>query len=185
MQNHVMLDLETWGTEPGCAIRSIGAVIFNPFDDEAPRSTYYANITDASCEAAGLTRDPSTEKWWAEQQRDNPEALYALATDRIPLAVAAEQFNIWWQTVGAQFVWSHGANFDEPVWRVAAKAVGYKIPWAFRSVRDTRTLFALAGFDFKMVPVVGTLHNALDDCKTQAIAVQRAHKMLMQARAAA
>jgi len=26
----VMLDLETWGTEPGCDIRSIGAVVFNP-----------------------------------------------------------------------------------------------------------------------------------------------------------
>ena len=26
----VMLDLETWGTRPGCAIRSIGACVFNP-----------------------------------------------------------------------------------------------------------------------------------------------------------
>lgn len=27
---HVMLDLETWGTEPGCDIRSIGACVFDP-----------------------------------------------------------------------------------------------------------------------------------------------------------
>src|SRR5688572_26631761 len=27
---HVMLDLETWGTEPGCDIRSIGACVFVP-----------------------------------------------------------------------------------------------------------------------------------------------------------
>lgn len=27
---HIMLDLETWGTEPGCDIRSIGACIFDP-----------------------------------------------------------------------------------------------------------------------------------------------------------
>lgn len=27
---HVMLDLETWGTRPGCDIRSIGACVFDP-----------------------------------------------------------------------------------------------------------------------------------------------------------
>lgn len=27
---HVMIDLETWGTKPGCDIRSIGAVVFDP-----------------------------------------------------------------------------------------------------------------------------------------------------------
>lgn len=27
---HIMLDLETWGTEPGCDIRSIGACVFDP-----------------------------------------------------------------------------------------------------------------------------------------------------------
>lgn len=30
----VMLDLETWGTRPGCDIRSIGAVVFDPVSDE-------------------------------------------------------------------------------------------------------------------------------------------------------
>lgn len=27
---HIMLDLETWGTRPGCDIRSIGACVFDP-----------------------------------------------------------------------------------------------------------------------------------------------------------
>ncbi len=30
MTTHIMLDLETWGTEPGCDIRSIGACVFDP-----------------------------------------------------------------------------------------------------------------------------------------------------------
>ena len=30
MTVHVSLDLETWGTRPGCDIRSIGACVFNP-----------------------------------------------------------------------------------------------------------------------------------------------------------
>lgn len=29
---HVMLDLETWGTRPGCEIRSIGACVFDPVE---------------------------------------------------------------------------------------------------------------------------------------------------------
>jgi hypothetical protein len=31
---HVMLDLETWGTEPGCDLRSIGACVFDPLTGE-------------------------------------------------------------------------------------------------------------------------------------------------------
>ena len=30
MTTHIMLDLETWGKRPGCDIRSIGAVVFDP-----------------------------------------------------------------------------------------------------------------------------------------------------------
>lgn len=33
---HVSVDLETWGTEPGCDIRSIGAVLFDPDNGVVP-----------------------------------------------------------------------------------------------------------------------------------------------------
>lgn len=32
----IMIDLETWGTEPGCDIRSIGAVVFDPLTGKIP-----------------------------------------------------------------------------------------------------------------------------------------------------
>lgn len=32
----IMVDLETWGTEPGCDIRSIGAVVFDPLTGKIP-----------------------------------------------------------------------------------------------------------------------------------------------------
>lgn len=58
----VMLDLETWGTAPGSALRSIGACTFIPATGETPQ-TFYRNITRASCEAVGLAVDPETVKW--------------------------------------------------------------------------------------------------------------------------
>lgn len=54
MTIHIMLDLETWGTEPGCDIRSIGACVFDPLygyvaepsGDEANDSKSFYIATD-------------------------------------------------------------------------------------------------------------------------------------------
>ena len=43
---HVMVDLETWGTHAGAAIRSIGACMFDPVKGTIEQ-TFYMNITDA------------------------------------------------------------------------------------------------------------------------------------------
>lgn len=51
---HVMLDLETWGTRPGCEIRSIGACVFDPvtgdipcYDPSAPTGEKIRSLTGA------------------------------------------------------------------------------------------------------------------------------------------
>ena len=54
MSVHVMLDLESWGTLPGSALRSIGATTFSPYGDCHTEKTFYANIDRESCECAGL-----------------------------------------------------------------------------------------------------------------------------------
>lgn len=41
--NNVMLDLETFGTQPGSVIRSIGAVVFDPFSDKLGKE-FYVNM---------------------------------------------------------------------------------------------------------------------------------------------
>ena len=51
----VMLDLETWGTMPGSALRSIGAITFDPYgNDGFVEASFYRNIDHVSCERAGL-----------------------------------------------------------------------------------------------------------------------------------
>lgn len=165
---HIMLDLETWGTAPGCALRSIGAVQFELSGEI--KGEFYRNIAKDSCLKAGLIIDPATERWW---QRQSPEAQAALENDPEDLAKVATEFHLWCLSRGP-FVWSHGANFDEPIWCAAARAVGQKAPWYFWDVRDTRTIFAIADIDTRSLSRTGTHHNALDDAKHQARLVQLA-----------
>lgn len=166
------LDLETFGTRPGCAIRSIGAVMFDPHSGEMG-AEFYANISDASCVAAGLHVDPDTVAWWKKQ---SAQAQDALMSDQKTLTEVAVAFDAFWRSNRAMFVWSHGANFDEPLWSAAMHAIGRKVPWKFWDSRCTRTAYDLASFNPKTVSRAGTHHNALDDAKYQALCVQKAYQ---------
>lgn len=168
--NHLMIDLETWGTAPGSALRSIGAVVFNPADSAVLGATFYRNIDFASQEAVGLTKDPDTVAWWADQ---SIEAQLALSEEQVSLPQALEELSKFWVAEGANYVWGHGANFDPVLLDVAYRAafpdVKDPVPWKFWNVRCCRTVLALA----RRRPdrSIGTHHNALDDAKAQARAV--------------
>lgn len=166
---HVMLDLETWGTRPGSALRSIGAVAFTP--EGAFASEFYRNVDKQSCLDVGLTLDPATVDWWSQQSL---EANAALLKDPKPLATVVGEFHKFFQDQCGIYVWSHGANFDEPLWSAAARAAGLSIPWKYWNARCTRTLYHATGFDPRSLPREGTHHNALDDAKYQARCVQAA-----------
>lgn len=162
---HIMLDLETWGTRPGSAIRSIGAVVFGP-ESGALGDTFYRNITDASCETAGLTKSASTIKFWEEQ---GEAAKAALLVDPRPLDEVLVDFTAWFRRVSGRFVWGHGASFDPVLLEAAYEALFYEAPWSFWDVRCCRTVLAMA--NRKPLRQGGTHHNALDDAVAQARAV--------------
>lgn len=172
--NHIMLDLETFGTRPGSVIRSIGAAVF------APRgigwgATFYQNIDKESCTAVGLTVDPRTEEWWSKQSQ---AAKNDLLVDPKHLIVVANLFSQWCIANQVEKVWCHGATFDVVLWAAAVAVIGQDVPWKYNNVRDTRTLYELTGFDVKTVPKIGNAHNALDDCKFQVHCVQGAIRRL-------
>lgn len=173
---HVMLDLETWGTAPGSAIRSIGAVAFDLTSGEVSEPAFYHNIDDGSCEFFGLTRDAATETFWAKQPR---EAQEALLKDQLPLAEVLSEFYSWFNAVEGKQVWAQGASFDPVLMDAAFKATGVKPPWKFWHFRDTRTVYDIAGFDYHAEKREGTHHNALDDCLHQIKMVRAAHKLIV------
>ncbi len=168
----VMLDLETFGTRPGCVIRSTGAVFF---DGQSLGQEFYANVDRASCEKFGLTVDANTVAWW---ERQSAAAQAQLLVDPLPLDAALWQFNVWWSAHGGVRVWSHGANFDQPIMEPAFAAVGMQSPWSFWNSRCTRTLYDVAGVDTKKATRGGTHHNALDDAKFQAVCAQAAYRRI-------
>jgi 3' exoribonuclease, RNase T-like len=181
MTVHVMLDLETWGTAPGSALRSIGAVTFSPYGlamaagADFREGSFYANIERSSCEAVGLKVDPKTVEWWIQQ---SPESAAALVADQKLIFDVIEEFSAWWRRHDATYVWSNGANFDEVLWRCACQAVGRDVPWKYWNVRDTRTIWHLARLNPKTIPRIGIAHDALADAKHQALCVTKAYEIL-------
>lgn len=182
-QQHLMIDLETWGLYPGSAIRSIGAVAFYMQDYTIDLFTpsFYCNVDLDSCRALDMFVDPATEKWWSEQ---SPEARTAFDTPS-PISIwsAFEQFNEWLPKIfpdGTEEVWSHGASFDIPLLRDVERRIGKgKLHWNYRRERDTRTMLMLASV-INMEETMkifeqqyGTSHNALHDAIKQAQQMQQ------------
>ncbi len=145
---HIMLDSETWGVRPGCAIRSVGLVGFD-FTGAMHISRYW-NIDGPSCERAGLHFDKGTVAYWAQQpaaaqavfnsdQRRLDTVLSELATE-----ITAMPF--------ASTLWADGSHFDFPILTAAYEAVGRKTPWKAPQIRDARTLLAAFNFDARDMP---------------------------------
>ncbi len=170
---HIMVDLETMGATPGSAIVSLGAVAFDPVAGTLGE-TFYRVIRLDSCTRAGLVIEPGTVAWWfGQSEAARAEILRADAED---LPGVLGWFATWWRRQSGQFMWGHGANFDEPLLSWAFRAAHVLVPWKYSDARCTRTLFALTGE--RPDRAQGVHHNALDDAKAQAEAVIRAYRKL-------
>lgn len=187
MTAHAMLDLETLGSHPGCVVLSIGACIFDPESGVvwgAPDKTFGLRISIKSCVAVGLRLEADTLEWWlAQDVRARNEAM--VAGHGWGIADALAKFHAWYRAANCQFVWCHGATFDVPVLDAAFAACKLEVPWAYKQVRDTRTVFHLGKMGPHLDAVAervgaGVKHSALADAITQAAQVCEAYKMLEQ-----
>ena len=171
---HIMMDLETLGTEPGCAILSIGAVYFDPASAELG-SELYTLVHRPSCLAVGLHEDAGTIAFWKGQAAKNPVHQKFLddcemETVAYALPSALEEFNRFVQLGTKVKVWGNGADFDNAILRAAYRAAGVKPAgsWAKFGGRCYRTIKNLYPAQ-KLTARQGTYHNALDDAKSQAV----------------
>lgn len=174
-KRHVMIDLETMGTTPGSAIAAIGAVFFNPIgtlpplDQMAHDAKFYRSVDLGSCQRAGLTLDAATVQWWLQRPKDIVEAILHAPTHVSVALLAFRSFLMAGGQTADIVVWGHGAAFDPPLLEAAFRAADLPLPWEYRNIRDTRTLFDLAGG-----VKVDNDHHALRDAWNQARAVQAA-----------
>lgn len=167
MSKSIMVDLETLGTVPGCAILSIGAIEFGV--DGVTENAFYKVLNKASCMEAFLSISRSTEEWWRKQGPEAREVLvHAEDPDKsVPLVPALQMFNDYLRSFGDDvLVWGNGADFDNAILQVAYSVAGVNPAWKFYNNRCYRTLKSLHP-DVKLERT-GTYHNALDDARCQA-----------------
>ena len=161
-----MIDIETLGTSPGSAIATIGAVRFHRTSESMPLlyncDTFYRRIYLSTCSDRGLTKDDSTIQWWSNQPNEARAEVFGDQHDRVSLKVALSELSVWLR--GARAVWAHGASFDPVLLESAYRAVDLPVPWKYWNIRDTRTLFDLAGETLKPT---SSEHHALRDAYRQ------------------
>lgn len=165
--DNVMLDIETLGTAPGCAVLSIGAVAFDP-EAQTLGSEFYRVISAEDCRRHGLKEDQDTLKWWSEQSAEARVVLREAYSTTTTLRDVLLGFNEYLSQFDAPCVWGNGSDFDQPILIAAYAAVGVKPAWKFRNNRCYRTLHALLLSDGPLPEREGTHHNALDDARHQA-----------------
>ena len=169
----IMLDLESLGTRPDCAILTLGAVKFDPFTPDAFGDSLYFRIDVDEQLALGREVQEDTLKWWAKQADDVREE--ALGEEgRVSLETMYRDLNRF--CVGVENIWCQGPAFDIVILENIYRQQGWPTPWQFWQIRDSRTLFGVHG-DPREKGKAG-LHNALEDCISQAQGVQAIYHAL-------
>ena len=179
-----MIDLETLDTSPYCVILTIGAVRFNPNGNGVTDRLALRPTIEDQTEKYNRTISEDTLAWWSKQS--NEARSEALSDDNRQSFVECMEalYKFCWNS---DSVWSHGASFDIVVCETAMRQTltdrAQPVPWPFYRIRDTRTLYEIAGlslYDSKYRNKVS--HRALDDAEHQALLVQEAYKKLTQLR---
>lgn len=165
LNQHVMIDLETMGTQTDSVIMSIGAV---SFDKDGVHKEFYTNVDFQSCLDHGMVITNDTLYWWLSQSE---KAGAALSPNRYNVPEALRMLAKWMKQFDAvKGVWGNGASFDNAILHTAYKKVlNDKAPWDFWIDRCFRTVKAsLPKVEPQALPSAGTAHNALDDARHQA-----------------
>jgi 3' exoribonuclease, RNase T-like len=168
---HIMLDIESLCTRPGCVVL---AAAFVRFSDEASTTL---NLSIPEQQALGLEIDPQTQAWWTQQ----PAESWAAATSNaVPLRAALDHFSSWinWASPGEDaLIWCHGATFDAPILGEVYRRAELEPPWKFWNIQCTRTLYNLAGVDQRAYSVPPP-HVALNDALGQTRAANAALRIV-------
>jgi exodeoxyribonuclease VIII len=194
-----MVDIETMGTSPQSPVLTIGAVLFDPHEQNSVQQLENIgflrriDLSDALRNSGGV--EPDTLKWWLEQ---DDKAIKALVTgeavslkqalidfrnyciDRAP-QLDNKFFNGFSQYPIGCILWAKSPDFDCKILENACKAVGEQMPMKFYQYRCVRTLQDLCwpeGPSTRPIFKFGTAHDARADAVNQALMVQAGYKEL-------
>lgn len=177
MAQHIMIDLETFSTAPDAGIIQIGAIAFDPTapDEAVLRGPGICLDVDPQAVLdAGMRVEWSALHWWMNQ----PDAFHTLAApgEGMKLSIALGELSAYVARNGGSWakVWANGAAFDPPILESSYRRCRLDVPWKYNNVLDMRTMGWLAPGVARVEPEVE--HNALSDCKAQALYVARCYR---------
>lgn len=165
----LMIDIETTGKNPGCAIIQIAAVPFNINTGEISENTFCVSINLEGQILNGLNVDEETINWWKVTNEDLFKKLSFNNNDCIEVAKLFESYFRSIEDYSNVRVWGNSARFDIGILYGWYKILNkdFKPFWNTWKERDVRTLSSLDE-KIKMNTVFeGEKHNAIDDCKHQ------------------
>lgn len=172
----LMVDFETFSTDPKAVVVSAGAVLFDK--KKKIYAKKYWDITFKDQIKIGRIVDESTLRWWFSQSR---EAQKSITNDKKllktlnPTPKFLSEF-MDWLTIGLKthncnvrdlVFWGNGACFDPPIFTSLLKDYGFDEPWKFWNILCYRTFERMTQCK-KLLGRTSTHHNALDDAVYQA-----------------
>ena len=160
---HVVLDLETTGTEAGCGILTIGAVTLDL------KHQFYVRVVRGCDGDDGLVDSEATMLWWSKQSTVTYDEAFNSTYRRFDLRDALTGFASFLEECGATALVGNGVSFDNVIIRHAIDKLGIAMPAGF----DTRKDFCYRTAK-KMLPWIpapefhGIPHHALYDALHEA-----------------
>ncbi len=161
---HVMIDLETLGTDSNSVILSLAAVEFD-LHTGATGKEFYKKINLESCLTKGLKINNNTIFWWMDQKKEVLQDLLD-GVNEVSLHDALVELSYFLQSQ-EYCIWGNGPRFDLGILHHAFQKCQLKVPWKHYNERCVRTLSALHPEIKKELPFDGDRHNALADCYHQ------------------
>lgn len=174
----IMIDIESLDTSPNCVILTIGAVSFNPKSMGIVEKLELRPTIEDQTEIYNRSINEDTVRWWSTQ---SPEAMEESMGDRDRISFDECMEKLYKFCWNRRAVWSNGAGFDIVAMESAWRNLEQRIPWPYYTVRDTRTLYEVAGVSLKDKKyTTKTTHKAVEDAEHQAIVVQDAYRKLIK-----
>lgn len=172
---HLMIDLETLGTNPDCVVTQIGVCVFdiNVLGLIHWSENYRPDPNEQIFERKRtITWD--TFRWWMGQSNDARESMIKNAMgpmdDCLQMFINDVSMQFGWKDI--EGVWSHGLTFDVAIMEHLFRQYEIKCPWKYNVLRDTRTIFALVPRMVMRKALVA--HDAREDALNQAMNIQKA-----------
>lgn len=185
MPFHLMLDTETWDTEPTAVVRAVALALFDPLSgDIAARLLLDLRLTVDEQIEAGRTISENTVAWWRGRDLSLSQLIGPPDPQTAPqrLEQALQQFGAFIRpslATGdngdakiAGRIWTRG-HFDLPVLAslIRIESPNHPLPWDYWQARDVRTLDEITPKQAPAQP-----HHPMSDCEAQIAQVRAAYQ---------